>query len=62
MSKLIEDEPSTFEEASKHPEWKSAINEEYQSIMKNGVGEVVPSVLRRVFGRNHIIIHLINVL
>eukprot|EP00253_Pinus_taeda_P011168 PITA_11168 len=42
MSKLIEDEASTFEEASKHPEWKSAMNEEYQSIMKNGVWEIVP--------------------
>jgi len=42
MSKLIENEPSTFEEASKHPKWKSAMNEEYQSIMKNRVCEVVP--------------------
>jgi len=37
MSKLIEDEPSTFEEASNRSEWKSAMNEEYQSIMRNGV-------------------------
>ena len=42
MSKLIENEPSTFEEASKHPKWKSSMNEEYQLIMKNGVWEVFP--------------------
>lgn len=42
MSKLIEYEPSTFEEATKHQEWKNAMNEEYQSIMKNGVWEIVP--------------------
>eukprot|EP00253_Pinus_taeda_P008095 PITA_08095 len=42
MSKLIKDEPSKFEEASKHSEWMFAMNEEYQSIMKNGVWEIVP--------------------
>lgn len=42
MSKLIEDEPSTFEEATKHQEWKNEMNEEYQSIMKNRVWEIVP--------------------
>lgn len=42
MSKLTENEPSTFKEATKQKEWKNAINEEYQSIMKNGVWEIVP--------------------
>lgn len=44
MTKLIEAEPSTFEEAVDHQEWKDAINEEYQSIIKNGVWEIVPSL------------------
>jgi hypothetical protein len=42
MTKLIEAEPSTFEEVVNHQEWKDAMNEEYQSIMKNGVWEIVP--------------------
>eukprot|EP00253_Pinus_taeda_P022805 PITA_22805 len=41
MTKLIEAEPSTFEEDVEHREWKDAMNEEYQSIMKNGVREIV---------------------
>ena len=43
ISKLLEAEPSTFEEAVNNQEWKDAMNEEYQSIMKNGVWEIVPS-------------------
>ena len=42
MMKLIEVEPSTFEEDVKHQAWKDTMNEEYQSIMKNGVWEIVP--------------------
>lgn len=42
MTKLIESKPSTFEEAINHQEWKDAMNEEYQSIMKNGVCEIIP--------------------
>jgi len=41
ISKLIEEEPSTFKEAAKHQEWKYARNEEYQSIMKNDIREIV---------------------
>jgi len=41
MTKLIEAKPSTFEEALNNKEWKDAMNEEYQSIMKNGVWEIV---------------------
>ena len=41
MTKLIEAKPSTFEDAVKHQEWKDAMNEGYQSIMKNGVWEIV---------------------
>ena len=42
ITKLIEAKPSTFEEVVKHQEWKDAMYEEYQSIMKNGVWEIVP--------------------
>jgi len=38
----IDSEPSTFEEVVEKQEWKDAMMEEYQSIMKNGVWEVVP--------------------
>jgi hypothetical protein len=39
---LVNEKPSTFEEAIKKKEWKEAMMEEYQSIMKNDVWEVVP--------------------
>ena len=42
MSHIIDSEPTTYEEASKHQVWKDAMMEEYQSIMKNYVWEVVP--------------------
>jgi hypothetical protein len=42
MSKTIESEPSTYEEVAKQQVWKDAMMEEYQSIMKNDVWEVVP--------------------
>ena len=34
--------PSTFEEAVKNKEWREAMMEEYQFIMKNDVLEIVP--------------------
>ena len=34
--------PSTFEEASQHHVWRDAIMDEYHSIMKNDVWEIVP--------------------
>ena len=36
-------EPSTFEEASQHSVWRDAMMDEYHSIMKNDVWEIVPS-------------------
>jgi hypothetical protein len=39
---VIDSEPSTFEEASKHQVWKDAMIEEYDSILNNDVWEVVP--------------------
>jgi hypothetical protein len=41
MTSLVNAKPSTFEEAIKKKERKKAKMEEYQSIMKNDVWEVV---------------------
>lgn len=42
MSELIEVEPSSFQEVSNHQVWRDSMVEEYSSIMKNSVWEVVP--------------------
>jgi hypothetical protein len=42
LNLVIDSEPSTFEEASKHKVWKDPMIEEYESILKNDVWEVVP--------------------
>ena len=42
MTKLINSEPSSFKEAAQHDVWQEAMVEEYDSIMKNQVWEVVP--------------------
>jgi hypothetical protein len=42
VSSIRESEPSTFEEATGRQVWRDAMMEEYNSIMKNGVWEVVP--------------------
>ena len=41
VTSLRESEPSTFEEASTHKVWRDAMMEDYNSIMKNDVWEVV---------------------
>jgi hypothetical protein len=41
MSKIIDSEPSTFEEAAKQQMWKDVMMEGYQSIMKNDMWVVV---------------------
>jgi hypothetical protein len=41
MSNIIDLEPSTIEEVAEKQEWKDAMMEEYQSIMKNDVWEMV---------------------
>ena len=38
---FIDKEPSNYEEAVENKEWKDAMIEEYQSIMKNVVWDVV---------------------
>jgi hypothetical protein len=35
MKKILDEEPTTFEEAVKRGQWKEAMAEEHQSIMKN---------------------------
>jgi len=42
MKKLIESEPYTLKEVSHQEVRKKALQEEYQSIMKNGVWEIIP--------------------
>jgi hypothetical protein len=42
MTKLLDEEPTTFEEAVQKGQWKEAMMEEHQSIMKNKVWEIIP--------------------
>ena len=42
MASLRDSKPSTFEEASQHHVWRDAMMDEYHSIMKNDVWEIVP--------------------
>jgi hypothetical protein len=42
MCDLLEKEPTIFEEAFQMKEWADAMTEEYQSIIKNDVWEIVP--------------------
>ena len=42
ISTIVQSEPCTFEESVKHQVWKDAMNEEYETIMKNDVWNVVP--------------------
>jgi hypothetical protein len=42
MSSISDAEPSSFEEANKLQVWKDAMLEEYRSIIKNNVWDIVP--------------------
>jgi hypothetical protein len=42
MCNLLDEEPTCFEEAIQKKEWVDAMTEEYQSIIKNDVWEIVP--------------------
>jgi U3 small nucleolar RNA-associated protein 14 len=42
MCNLLDEEPTCFEEAIQKKEWADAMKEEYQSIIKNDVWEIVP--------------------
>jgi hypothetical protein len=41
MSHIIHSKPSCYEEASSQPIWRDVMMEEYQSIMKNYVWDIV---------------------
>jgi hypothetical protein len=41
MTQLIDVEPSSYKSAARHKVWQEAMMEEYTSIMKNDVWEVV---------------------
>ena len=47
LSDIIDAEPSSFEDAVGKQVWKDAMQEEYQSIMKNDVWDVVPRPERK---------------
>jgi hypothetical protein len=47
MCDLLEKEPTLFEEAIQKIEWVDAMTEEYQSIIKNDVWEIVPRQKRK---------------
>jgi hypothetical protein len=42
MCDLLDEEPTCFEESIQKKEWADAMTEEYQSIIKNDVWEIVP--------------------
>ena len=42
ISHIIKSKPTTYEEASRHQVWEDSMVEEYQSIIKNDVWEIVP--------------------
>jgi hypothetical protein len=42
MTRILDEEHTTFEEEVKKGQWKEAMAEEHQSIMKNEVWEIVP--------------------
>jgi hypothetical protein len=42
MAQISDAEPTIYEDVAKQQVWKDAMVEEYQSIMKNDVWEVVP--------------------
>jgi hypothetical protein len=42
MSHITYSEPSCYDEASSQSVWRDAMMEDYQSIMKNDVWDIVP--------------------
>ena len=41
MSHIIDLDPTTYEDTYRHQVWKDAMEEEYQSTMKNDVSDIV---------------------
>ena len=48
MRQLVNVEPSSYKEAASQHVWVDAMIEEYSSIMKNDVWEVVPKQTRKL--------------
>ena len=48
LSDIIDAKPTSYEEAAKKKEWKDAMVEEYHSIVKNDVWDVVPRPKEKV--------------
>ena len=44
MCDLVDQEPTSYEEVIQKKEWVEAMTEEYQSIMKNDVWDIVPKL------------------
>ena len=42
MTSIVESKPSSNEEAARQKVWREAMVEEYSSIMKNDIWEIVP--------------------
>ena len=42
MCDLVDQEPTNYEEVVQKKEWVEAMREEYQSIMKNDLWDIVP--------------------
>ena len=42
MFELVDQEPTSYEEVVQNKDWVEEIMEEYQSIMKNDVWDIVP--------------------
>ena len=42
MCDLVDQEPTSYEEAIQKKEWVEVMTEEYQSIMENVVWDIVP--------------------
>ena len=42
MCDLVDQEPTSYEEVAQNKEWVEVMMEEYQSIMKNDVWDIVP--------------------
>jgi hypothetical protein len=44
MTKILDEEPTTFEEVVQKGQWKEAMVEEHQSIMKMKYGKLYPDL------------------
>ena len=51
MCELVDQEPNIYEEAAQKKEWVEAMTEEYQSIMKNDVWDIVPKLENKSVAR-----------